>query len=564
MRWLGIGWLTAGVAVLLLVGPSAATASSPVPLRGQVMAGGLVELAGASNMTLQSPGLVASWSEPPADFAVRFSLHDARVRVVNAPYQTTQAHVDGVTGYSGYQPLPPETESDRHVTGELALVDADGNASLWILPLDAADHIPIHLTNATEVRIQPSGHARLPEMPYPVNLLQPQRPLAMRGNFGAVETDGEIHTTPKTSLAILLWGGTFDLDDGAKHMTIQAGEHENERLPPQTPANPARVQHVDRRAILVEGFISVEFTTLSAEPWLTTFDSFSAALTGSLRILEPEGLVRIDDWDFEAKGAYFQADGEFHLDGRAMDDDRTRMRIDGQATRITNHGQTIVSGAPDASSGLAGAGLVLLALFVAVHWFREVLAGIFGSRGDPLAHRLRARAMNLARKRPGFTQKALAEDAGIHPWLARYHLDILTRSGHLAKIKIQGAYSYVPNGKSQSEATTSANGSNNDQALSRNPVHNALLHHPKRRWIFVAATRVAWPDFETMSRWWNKEEVPDAERPSRRDLSYHGPILEEAGLIHRTKQGRNVYWRPVDRAGILDGLVADKEPQGSR
>lgn len=544
--------LVTATAVVVPAQATEGASAARTPLDAEFDTIGRGEFAGAANFSIQSPGLLAEWRQPMPGLSVTFSLQEARVRVVNAPYENIHVRQNDTVDYSRQQPLPPETEIHKTVTGTLRSTSSGPNSSVRILPLATDGYIPVRVENASHTHIHPPDHTRLPDLAYPVYLLNPARPLAPSGTFGTIAANGDIKPIAQQPVAILLWGGTFTLDDGEETTVVHAGEREKSPPLVNPPNGLVQVRHVDRRAILIEGLAAVNLTTPAAAPWSVTFGTYQADLAGSFWILEPNGKARINSETIAVRGAQFHAAGDFQFEGQAHDEDYTSLQVQGEATYITSHGRIIASETSERPEVLVGTGIVLLALLFLAHWLRDFFAGLLGrTLKDPTEHPIRAKAIELANERPGFTQRAFADHAGISPRLARYHLSVLTATGHLKVMTVQGAHAFIPNGshharppKDADPAETPSHGDRVDPRL------NALLEHDKRRIIYEAAASAGQADYETMARWWRSQGLPSNQAPSRRDVSYHGGILEATGLLLRIKKGRRVYWSPSSNLTI--------------
>lgn len=149
---------------------------------------------------------------------------------------------------------------------------------------------------------------------------------------------------------------------------------------------------------------------------------------------------------------------------------------------------------------------------------------------DPLAHPHRAAIVSALVRGPGASRSEIAREVGLSRGGVRYHLRVLVEAGCVRCFQRGHVRSYALD----SGEAWPLQGGAGDVAVA-DFFH--AVQHPLRRAVLRAVHRRA--DAQQLRQRLQKQGLKP---PDPATLSKHCIVLQKAGLLHRQRAGRRVYW----------------------
>lgn len=442
---------------------------------------------------------------------------DVLVRLVDFPLVVTRtSHSHPIPGETLSEALPPEELHRETVSGTIRLLDIEEDARHYVLPSRGADlHHAIH--GHVEVHIKP------PDVWGPsVYSFEQPRPetgherveYAPDGWIGGMNLNRwDIHA--EDAAMAFLHGATVEIV-GTGTQTFWTGTEVEHRA--RDPDGLHEVTIVHRLVLLVEGELSAN---VAGTGWRSALRSVDGDWRGDFEFSKVAAKSVIRDENLSEEMVLLQVIGDVAVH-TTYSQPLASWSLSGPATFVGIDGATVAGSRGPSSAVVAAMGLGFLALawMAASHLGRDVLTVITGRNiATPMGNQKRLEIMRAITMAPGLDQTELRRRLGFSEAAVRHHLRVLVSCGRISSHEVAGRDVY---------------------ALPGIPLHPAshLERHAARDAI-LRVLREREATYAEMSKTWQTrgEEVlkPDA-------VSYHGRLLEQAGLVYRRREGRRVKW----------------------
>jgi DNA-binding transcriptional ArsR family regulator len=488
-------------AILLgLLCPLAAAAQTPVDATWH--SSGAVAFRGTWDMELRLASL-----EVAAGSALRGTAQQGQVHL----FEEVRGRAEGPQ--PGVADGPPQEIAAFPAAGQVDFGAPAPGEALWLVPWKEGAAFAARAHGAVDAQVVP-GEAQV------VDREQPSyagRILSVAGGGAALAAPGAI-AQADGPLLVVAWGPTVSSGDRSEWTGCIP-------LSPSAPAGLLRCRYAVYES--QGGLWDLRGVAATAR-----LASARGTLVGSLAVDHVDA-AQWNGTQFPARGSIFEAVGSFAV-ATTFGQDAATWRVQGTMASLKVDAAPVAAALRVAgwAAGAAGVGLAAWLL-------RPWAVGLF-TRVCALGSTTRRRILEELRAHGGASAAGLARGLGLHKTSAEYHLEILARSGLVARERVANRFHYVAIGPLGHGAGPPLLGA----ALGEQPVRSAILAAlaagPRTTRELVACVRA-------------RADLG----PGLSLFHYHAGILREHGVVQAVRRGRSYVWsRPAPEGPpVVDVVV---------
>jgi len=447
--------------------------------------------------------------------------------------------------------MQPESKSDELLSGTVRLVEPGSAGDLRILPYDDVGVVSIPFRGEQAFQVNPLTDWVLHDRATPFQLPSDAKryALGISGSAGSMTFKSTPTLTVSGPALLWLYGGTYQVEaaDGGKRV-VHTGEQFNASRSATDPSGQAGERWFDRVVILVEADkILTNLTGGANSPVEVATLETRGRWEGDLAFAGVEGNITADGTPLAPKSGLLQAIGAFDGHGNFSSQSSSTWKLTGKASFVGVDGATVSGVRPGhrIPPGFLVAGSLSLAAALAAvltHVGRECLTFITGRNvAKPLESNMRLKFLRAVAESPGLTVRDLSARFGMSKLGAYHHIRILKRANYLDEVRRGNVATYMLNSHSFRFFATGVGQGEAASARVNVAAAMAELGHPKRRLIFNALKENGSLDYDGLVRAWQQQGIPPP-HPTPWDVSYHAAKMRRAGLLARTRKGKQAWW----------------------